>query len=62
MNEGITVGALLLLLGYLYDRYATYEISAYGGLAKRLPSVATLLRYHVSLALVGLPLLNGFVG
>jgi NADH-quinone oxidoreductase subunit M len=61
LNEGITVGALLLLLGFMYDRYGTYEIATYGGLAKRMPSLTTLFVIS-SLALVGLPLLNGFVG
>jgi NADH-quinone oxidoreductase subunit M len=61
LNEGITVGALLILLGVLYDRYSTYEISSYGGLASRLPNVVTLFVVS-SLALVGLPLMNGFVG
>ena len=61
INEGVTVGALLLLLGFLYERSATYEISSYGGLAKTMPRLATLFVIS-SLALVGLPLLNGFVG
>jgi len=61
LNEGITVGALLLLLGFMYERYTTYEIASYGGLAKRMPRLATLF-VITSLALVGLPLLNGFVG
>jgi NADH-quinone oxidoreductase subunit M len=61
VNEGISGGALFLLLGFLYERYGTYEIAAYGGLAKRLPSMATLF-VITSLALVGLPLMNGFVG
>jgi NADH-quinone oxidoreductase subunit M len=61
LNEGITVGALLLLLGFMYDRYGTYEIATYGGLANRMPRLATLF-VITSLALVGLPLLNGFVG
>jgi len=61
LNEGITVGALLILLGFMYERYGTYEIGTYGGLAKRMPSLATLF-VITSLALIGLPLLNGFVG
>jgi len=60
LNEGITVGALLILLGFMYERYATYEIASYGGLAKHMPRLATLF-VIASLALVGLPLLNGFV-
>jgi NADH-quinone oxidoreductase subunit M len=61
VNEGIIGGALLILLGFLHERYGTYEISAYGGLAARLPWLATLF-VITSLALAGLPLLNGFIG
>jgi NADH-quinone oxidoreductase subunit M len=61
VNEGIIGGALLILLGILYERYGTYEISAYGGLAARMPLLATLF-VIVSLALCGLPMLNSFVG
>ncbi len=61
LNEGISVGSLLLLLGFMYERYGTYEIASYGGLAKRLPHLATLF-VITSLSLVGLPPLNGFVG
>jgi NADH-quinone oxidoreductase subunit M len=61
VNEGISAGALFLLLGFMYERYQTYEIASYGGLAKRLPRLATLF-VITSLSLIGLPLLNGFVG
>ena len=61
LNEGISGGALLLLLGFLYERYASYEIAAFGGLAQRMPHLATLF-VITSLSFVGLPLLNGFVG
>src|SRR6185437_1467350 len=61
LNEGITVGSLLLLLGFMYERYGTYEIASYGGLTKRMPNLATLF-VLTSLSLIGLPLLNGFVG
>lgn len=61
LNEGISVGSLLLLLGFMYERYGTYEIASYGGLAKRMPNLATLF-VVTSLSLIGLPLLNGFVG
>jgi NADH-quinone oxidoreductase subunit M len=61
LNEGISVGSLLLLVGFMYERYRTYEIASYGGLAKRMPNLATLF-VVTSLSLVGLPLLNGFVG
>jgi NADH-quinone oxidoreductase subunit M len=61
VNEGISGGALLLLLGFMYERYGTYEIAAYGGLAKRTPWLATLF-VITTLSLVGLPLMNGFAG
>ncbi|MGB8535000.1 MAG: NADH-quinone oxidoreductase subunit M [Acidobacteriaceae bacterium] len=61
LNEGISVGALLLLVGFMYERFGTYEIASYGGLTKRMPNLATLFVF-TSLSLIGLPLLNGFVG
>jgi NADH-quinone oxidoreductase subunit M len=61
VNEGLSGGALFLLLGFMYERYATYDIASYGGLAKRMPRLATLF-VITSLSLVGLPLMNGFVG
>jgi NADH-quinone oxidoreductase subunit M len=61
INEGVSAGALFLLLGFMYERYGTYEIDSYGGLAKRMPRLATLF-VITSLSLVGLPLMNGFVG
>jgi NADH-quinone oxidoreductase subunit M len=61
LNEGITGGALLVLVSFLYERYGTYDMSLYGGLAGKVPMLATLY-VITALALVGLPLLNGFVG
>jgi NADH-quinone oxidoreductase subunit M len=61
INEGLIGAVLLVLLGILYERYGTYEIAAYGGLAGRLPWLVTFF-VITSLALVGLPILNGFVG
>jgi NADH-quinone oxidoreductase subunit M len=61
INEGVSAGALFLLLGFMYERYGTYEIANYGGLASRMPRLATLF-VITSLSLVGLPLMNGFVG
>jgi NADH-quinone oxidoreductase subunit M len=61
LNHGVVDAALFLLLGALEVRYATSQIDAYGGLAARVPRAAT---YFViaSLAMIGLPMLNGFVG
>jgi len=61
LNHGISGGALFLLLGFLYERYGTYDTRELGGLAARLPWMVTL--YVVTtLSLVGLPMLNSFVG
>jgi NADH-quinone oxidoreductase subunit M len=61
LNEGLTGGALLVLVSFLYERYGTTDMTLYGGLAGKLPWLATLF-VITSLALIGLPLLNGFVG
>jgi NADH-quinone oxidoreductase subunit M len=61
LNEGLTGGALLVLIAFLYERYGTYDMSEFGGLATRMPMLATLW-VITALALVGLPLFNGFIG
>ena len=61
VNEGIIGAALLILFGFVYERFGSDEIATYGGLAARLPRLATFF-VITALALVGLPLLNGFVG
>jgi NADH-quinone oxidoreductase subunit M len=61
LNHGVVDGALFLLLGVLYDRYATSEINAYGGLAVKLPRTAMFF-VIASLAMIALPMLGGFVG
>ncbi len=61
VNHGISTGALFLLVGMLYDRRHTKKFEEFGGLAKVVPRFAILLVIS-SLASVGLPALNGFVG
>ena len=61
INHGLSGGAMFILLGILYERYGTYDMAAYGGLSARLPKMATLY-VITTLSLVGLPILNGFVG
>ncbi len=61
LSHGVVDGALFLLLGYLYEHYASSQINAYGGLADKLPRTATLF-VITSLAMIGLPILSGFVG
>ena len=61
LNEGLGGAALFLLLGFLYERYSTYDMREYGGLAAKLPWMVTLF-VVTALSVVGLPMLNGFVG
>ncbi|MGB8261501.1 MAG: NADH-quinone oxidoreductase subunit M [Terracidiphilus sp.] len=61
LSHGVVDAVLFLLLGALYNRYATSHIQSYGGLAACLPSTATLF-VVASLAMIGLPMLSGFVG
>jgi NADH-quinone oxidoreductase subunit M len=61
LNESLAGAALFMLLGMLYERYGTYELRHYGGLAARLPWMVTMF-VITGLAMVGLPMLNGFVG
>jgi NADH-quinone oxidoreductase subunit M len=61
LAHGISTGALFLLVGMLYDRRHTFEISEYGGLVKPMPKYAAFFLF-VALSSMGLPMLNGFVG
>jgi len=61
LNVGVVEGALFLLLGAIENRYGTSQIQAYGGLAAKAPRLVSFF-VIASLAMVGLPLLNGFVG
>jgi NADH-quinone oxidoreductase subunit M len=61
LNEGIIGAALFVLFGVLSDRFGTSQISTFGGLAQRTPALVTVFVIS-SLALIGLPMLNGFVG
>ena len=61
LNESLIGAALFILLGLLYERYGTYDIRDYGGLAARHPWMVTFF-VITGLAAVGLPMLNGFVG
>jgi NADH-quinone oxidoreductase subunit M len=61
INHGLSTGALFLLVGVIYERTHTREISEYGGVAKIVPFFAFALLF-ASLSSIGLPGLNGFVG
>ncbi len=61
VNHALIIGVLFLILGMIYDRCRTYEISDFGGIAKSVPVLAVAFLV-ATLASVGLPGLNGFVG
>jgi NADH-quinone oxidoreductase subunit M len=61
LAHGVTTGALFLLVGFIYERRHTRKISDFGGLANVMP-VYTTIFVITTMASVGLPFLNGFVG
>ena len=61
LNHGISTGALFLLVGIVYERRHTREISEYGGLSKVMPVYATIFLI-MTMSSIGLPTLNGFIG
>ena len=61
LSHGIVSAALFLIVGVVYDRIHSREISAYGGLVHRMPAYALIFMLFM-LASVGLPGTGGFVG
>ncbi len=61
LNHGISTSALFLLVGMIYLRRHTREISEYGGLWHSVPIYAAVFMFSM-LSSIGLPGLNGFVG
>ncbi|MBI4179428.1 NADH-quinone oxidoreductase subunit M [bacterium] len=61
LAHGVSTGALFLLVGFLYDRRHTREISDFGGITQVMPFYATAFVF-TALASIGLPGLCGFVG
>jgi NADH-quinone oxidoreductase subunit M len=61
LAHGISTGALFMLVGYLYERRHSLEISAYGGVATPAPNLAIVFMITM-LASIGLPTLSNFVG
>ena len=61
VNHGIVTGALFLSVGVIYDRTHTRQIADYGGVASVMPLYASLFIVF-TLAAIGLPSTNGFVG
>ncbi len=61
INHGLSTGALFFLIGMLYERRHTRDISAFGGIARVVP-MFSLVFTLVALSSIGLPGLNGFIG
>jgi NADH-quinone oxidoreductase subunit M len=61
LNHGISTGALFILVGFMYERRHSLEIADYGGVATAAPWLATIFLI-TTLASIGLPMLNNFVG
>lgn len=61
LNHGISTGALFFLVGMIYERTHTREVSAYGGLARILP-IYTIFFLIITFSSIAVPLTNGFVG
>lgn len=61
LNHGISTGALFMLVGFLYERQHSLEIKDYGGVATAAPWLSTVFLV-TTLASIGMPMLNNFVG
>src|SRR6058998_2671180 len=61
LNHGISTGGLFLLVGVVYERRHTRDISEYGGLSKVMPVYAAVFLI-MTMSSIGLPTLNGFIG
>src|ERR1035441_7504756 len=61
INHGISTGMLFLVVGIVYERRHTREISEYGGLLRIMP-IFTLVFGIAALSSMGMPPLNGFIG
>lgn len=61
LNHGIATGALFLLVGFIYERRHTRAITDFGGIANVMPIYTTIF-VITTMASIGLPFLNGFVG
>jgi len=61
INHGISTGGLFLVIGMIYERRHTRQISDFGGIAKVMP-VYSVLFMIITFSSIGLPGTNGFVG
>jgi len=61
INHGLSTGAIFLCIGMIYERYHTKDMDQLGGLFRRMP-VWSFFMIFFTMASLGLPGLNGFVG
>jgi NADH-quinone oxidoreductase subunit M len=61
VNHGLSTGGLFAIVGMIYERYHTREISKLGGLTHRTPIIAFFFVLF-TMSSIGLPGLNGFAG
>jgi NADH-quinone oxidoreductase subunit M len=61
LSHGVVSAALFMVVGVVYDRIHSREISRYGGLVERMPIYAVIFLFF-TMASVGLPGTSGFVG
>lgn len=61
VNHGVSTGALFLLIGVVYERRHTREMTEYGGLAKQMPWYAFFF-VVATMGSVALPGTGGFIG
>jgi NADH-quinone oxidoreductase subunit M len=61
LAHGFNTAALFLLIGVIYERAHTRQISAFGGLARSMPIYAGFWVFF-TFASIGLPGLSGFIG
>ena len=59
-SHGLITGALFLLVGVVYERAHTRDLSQFGGLGARVPIFAGMLAF-CSFASLGLPGMTGFI-
>lgn len=61
ISHGIVSSGLFMVVGVLYDRLHTKEISSYGGVATKMPNLAFIFMV-LTLSSIGLPGTSGFIG
>jgi NADH-quinone oxidoreductase subunit M len=60
LNHGLSTGALFLVVGMIYERYHTRDMSLVGGIVRRAPALGFFAIFFV-FSSVALPGLNGFI-